>query len=182
MTPADKIALIAAIAAGISAAITLAALFIAWCARNDSKRSADAAQRANELMARQIELVSAEHLRSIQKEISKSRPSFVWHGGSGRSGIFLEYTREFQNVGSEIRDVEIESELNDVSLTMTSTTFLSQNGQGVVTFKSKSSQKLVPFIFSITGTTKLGDRCKELFQAIPERKEIKISRLEPQTK
>jgi len=177
MTPADKIALIAAIAAGISAAIAIAALFIAWCARNDSKRSADAAQHANELMAKQLELASAEHSRGIQKEISESRPLFVWRGGSGTQGIFLEYTREFQNVGSEIRDVEIESESNNVSLTMTSTTFLPQNGQGVVTFKSKSSQILVPFIFSITGTTKLGDRCKELFQAIPERMEKKISPL-----
>jgi hypothetical protein len=143
-----------------------------------AQKSADAAQRTNDLLARQLDLATTEHSRKIQRELADSRSSLIWYGGSSRAGIFLEYSKEFKNVGSEIKDVEIESESSDVSVIANPLVFLPPNASSVITFKSKSSQKLVPFNFSITGTTKLGERYKELFQATPEWSDIKISLFE----
>jgi hypothetical protein len=178
MTAVDKIPLIAAIAAGVSAVVAMAALFVALFARRDSKRSADAAEKSASEAKRSNDLATAEHLRRVQRELSDSRPSFIWFGGSSRAGIFLEYTKEFKNVGSEIKDLLFESGSSDVSVIANPLVYFPNNASSVMTFKSNSSKKLVPFNFSITGTTKLGDRYKELFQAKPEWSDMKISLVE----
>ena len=77
MTSADKIALIAAIAAVISTAISLAAFYVAWLARNDSKK-----------------LVAAENQPLIQWQT---------HSGGIESGQFFK----FKNHGAVMRNPKV---------------------------------------------------------------------------
>lgn len=102
----------------IAAVIALGALFVAYLARQDSKKSADAAQRATDLLARQLDLEINERDRKIQKEVAESRPYLTWRGGhhagdgltihAGGKGASHSARCEFINVaGGVIRHKQI---------------------------------------------------------------------------
>ena len=67
----------------ISTGIAGVALYLSWRSQRDSKRSAQEAQRANDLLARQLELTANEQKRRIQGETAESQPLFSWQGSGG---------------------------------------------------------------------------------------------------
>jgi hypothetical protein len=90
--------------AAIAAVIALAALFVAWLARKDSKRSADAAQRVTELMAHQLELATSELNRQIQKDTIDSQPRITWdYGPAGAQSV----THKLKNYGGVMSNVTV---------------------------------------------------------------------------
>jgi type II secretory pathway pseudopilin PulG len=98
----------------ISMSIAGVALIVAWLARLDSKKSAEAAQesaeaaqRANDLMARQLELAEEEQKHQQQKDISESRPVFSWRSW-GCIGSEIYY--DFINQGALITNVKVNAD------------------------------------------------------------------------
>ena len=157
----------------ISTSIAAIALIVAWLARLDSKKSveaaqksADAAHRSTELMARQLELATEEQKRMSQKERSESHPFFNWQGGScSPSAGYCDW--DFQNLGSMVTEVKIQSDTKGISASITPANTLLNNGKGKIIFgfEKKIAQDLaLPIVFSISCVTKLGERWAKTFQ------------------
>jgi hypothetical protein len=111
MSTSDKINLFLAIAAGVSAAVALAAFIFTLVARRDSKRSAEAAEksaiearRANDLTAQQVEIASSELKRQLRNDIKDSQPCFTWDESSAGA---QSVTYKLKNHGGTISDVEV---------------------------------------------------------------------------
>jgi hypothetical protein len=157
MEKTDMIALIAAIAAGFSAAIALAAFIVALFARKDSRRSADAAQRATELMAEELKLTVSELNRQQQKEITESRPIFIWKGGMATGEKF---ERQFENVGGEVYDLSVQTLNSDVSPFVHPDRYIGRNSIGSIVF---NGQRSLPISFIIKCKTKLEEKFEKKF-------------------
>ncbi len=157
----------------ISTGLAGVALFVAWLARLDSKKSADAAQksadaaqRSNDLMARQLELAIEERKIKLQKERNESYPFFNWRGGSC-SPAAGQCDWEFQNLGAMVTDLKIQSETTGISASITPANTLLANGQGKIlfTFEKLISKNLaLPIVFSLSCLTKIGEQWTKKFQ------------------
>ena len=97
----------------LSESIAAFALFVAWLARLDSKksalaaeRSADAAQKSADAAQRTNELISNQHEFEKQKLKDASEPVFAWRDASAN---IASVSYNFQNMGSRIRVVSCES-------------------------------------------------------------------------
>jgi len=140
----------------ISASIAGVALLVAWLARQDSRKLAKEAQRANELVAHQLELVEKEQSRQVQKEMMENRPHFFWHSGSG-GGVYQSY--EFINQGAIVskatvtNDAGVQSEIwpKDV---------IAPNQHGTVTFRWQNQARPKTVNFIVEFNDKLNARQK----------------------
>jgi hypothetical protein len=100
----------------IMATIAAAALIVAWLARLEAKvsacaakKSADEAQKANDLMARQLELATNAQNRQRQREIAESRPLLAWRssGGAENGQNFTGQYFEFTNHGAAMSNPKV---------------------------------------------------------------------------
>lgn len=148
----------------ISTSVAGAALLVAWLARLDSKKSAQAAQksadaacRSNELIAEQLRLTSGELNRQKEKEVEDSRPLFVWRGGVTTGDRF---EREFQNVGGEIREISVHTASSEISASINSNKYIPRNGTGTFVLVGRRS---LPVSFVISCKTKLNQPFEKRF-------------------
>jgi hypothetical protein len=159
MIAADKIALIAAIAAGVSAIIALGALFVAWCAREDSKKSADAAQRATELMAQQLEIATGELKRQIQKDLIDSQPRITW-GESSAGAQSVTYV--LKNYGGTMSNVTVTCD-EGFQASISPKDVIPQGTEAEVQFFCNVKPQPNPFKFSVESDDKFNQRGKMNF-------------------
>jgi hypothetical protein len=166
MTTTDTIALASALAAAFSAAVAIAAVIVAWLARKDSKRLADAAQKANELMVKQLELASSEQNLRLQKERSDSLPIFNWGSGAYSPGLgFCEW--EFENLGEMVTDLQIQSGTLGISASVNPVNRLLNKGHGKIRFefpKLIAGDLGMPIAFTISCVTKLDEGWAKNYQ------------------
>ena len=147
----------------ITASIAGFALIVAWLARLDSKKSAeaaqksaDAAQQSNDLMARQLEF-------DRQKVKSAHEPVFQWrdHSDAGAS-----LTERFQNLGGRVRIVSCES--NPPADRIDKPEFVDEKQEGAFTFVflSKNGFPSIPkFDFTINYETQLNEKGSQRFNS-----------------
>ena len=151
--------------AAIAAVIALAALYVAHQARQDSKKSsnaaeksADAAQRATDLMARQLDLDIKQHTHELEKEVAESLPLLNWLGGSSGGDRF---DRQFVNHGGDVQNLEIHTASSGITAHIQPTTSLPHNVGGNITF---FGQRTLPMTFTVACQTKLGQRWEKLYK------------------
>ena len=143
----------------IAAVIALAALFVAWLARQDSKRSADAAQRATDLMARQLELATSELHRQIQKDTIDSEPRITWdYGPAGAQSK----TYEFRNQGGVMSKATVTCD-GSLRATISPKDVIAKGADGEVQFIWGSQPRPNAFKFSIEFDDKFSQRKKVNF-------------------
>ena len=125
-------------------------------------------------MARQLDLEINERDRKIQKEVAESRPYLTWRGGH-HAGDGLSCSREFENVGGEVKNIGVTTDDKEIAATISPITFLPQKGLGKVEFTSP--KRINSFSFTITSTTKLEELCKITFRAVIDQRMLKISQV-----
>jgi|SRR5580692_10926316 hypothetical protein len=150
-----------AIAAVFSAMVAVGALLMACQARRAAHKSAEAALRANELMARQIEIAVNEHDRKQKKERADSQPCLLWREGSF-GGMYCE--ANFQNTGGDASDLSVRTDVSEVSVSIDPQDAVPKNGTGKVIFRKGNDARSLPVRFTIYCKTKLGENWGKSFQ------------------
>jgi hypothetical protein len=161
VSTADQIAIAAAVAAVFSAIVAVGALLMAGQARRAAHKSAEAALRANELMARQIEVAVNEHDRKQKKERADRQPCFLWRDGSF-GGMYCE--ANFQNTGGDASDLSVRTEVSEVGVSINPQDIVPKNGTGKVVFQKRNDARSLPVRFTIYCKTKLGENWGKSFQ------------------
>ena len=168
MTPSDKIALVAALAAVVSAIVGVGAFLAAWRSGQESRKSAGAAQKSaeaavksNELMARQIEVTVNDQDRRQKKERADSQPFFVWRDGK-YGGMYCE--ANFQNAGGDASDLSVKTDVSDIGISINPQDLIPKSGMGKVIFRKGGQVGSLPIRFTISGKTKLGENWGKSFQ------------------
>jgi hypothetical protein len=153
----------------ISTSIAVVALIVTWLTRQDSKKMANEARRANDLLARQLELSTNEQKRQLEKEQSESRPVVDWKGG----GDYMPYGGtsrwHFRNLGGTVTSLKIKTEAEKISVTINPTniqnTFLTNDeGDIVFQFEKGPSPLLLPLVFTLSCVTRLGEQWEKKFK------------------
>jgi hypothetical protein len=150
----------------ISTIITVLALVVTWLARLDSKKSADAAQRTADLMARRLELATEEQKRKLEKERSESEPLFKWGGGHGTpQGNGWVTFREFKNEGGQVTElsIKVNDATNNLRADILPKNHLGKHEGGSISLAQDGSNVLPNFIFEIHYTTHLKERSMKRF-------------------
>lgn len=158
MTSTDKITLIAAVS---SAIVTLVALFVACLARRDSKKSANAAQQANDLMTRQLKLAEGELNRQIQKDILDSQPQIIWDYGSAGS---QSVTHKLKNYGGAMSNVTVTCDAG-FRATVSPKDVIAQGTDAEVNFVCNQQPQPNPFKFSVEFDDKFKQHKTLIFSA-----------------
>jgi type II secretory pathway pseudopilin PulG len=161
VTTSTQIAIAAAIVAVLSVICALSALFVALQARRNSQKSAEAALRANELMARQIEVAIQEHDRKQKRDRADSQPYLAWRDGSF-GGMYCE--ANFQNTGGDASDLSVRTEAPDVGVSINPQNYIPKNGMGKVTFRKGNDARSLPVPFTVNCKTRLGENWGKTFQ------------------
>ncbi len=146
-----------------SAAIALGALVVAYLARKDSKQSALAAQRAADLMERQLELSIQNQNLQIKKTTAESLPHLAWisSGPQGDGQYF-----EFQNHGSLMTNVRVATD-NGLEAAIEPKDVISQGQKARLKINIPKSQQVPNFlVVSIEFADKLNDQRKIHFKLL----------------
>jgi hypothetical protein len=160
------------ITAGISGlALVVAGFALIYSRRSAAaaQKSADAAQHANELLARQLELAASELDRQIQKEQKESHPFLRWSNPIKNKN---ETTWDYENFGGEVKNLKVES-TNNVPVSINPIQILPNKAKGRIFFGKRWDQFPLPFTFTISGETKLGEQVSQQFKISNESSEGK---------
>jgi type II secretory pathway pseudopilin PulG len=161
MTTSTQIALAAAVVAVLAVICALSALFVAMQARRNSQKSTEAALRANELMARQIEVAVQDYDRKQKQERAASQPSFAWRDGSF-GGMYCE--ANFQNTGGDASELSVRTDVSDVGISIDPQDLIPKSGMGKVTFRKGNDARSLPVPFTINCKTRLGENWGKSFR------------------
>jgi hypothetical protein len=160
----------------ISASIAGVALIIAWLARLDSmkaasaaQKSADAAHKANELLARQLGLATDEQKRQLEKEQSDSLPIIDWKGGGHYSPLSGTSGWHFRNLGGAVTNLKIETENKEIlaminPTNIRNTLLNNEEGDAIFEFKKGLNPLSSPFVFNLSCKTRRGDQWQKRFK------------------